>query len=124
VFFTASRLAGVSSNGGRCLCALCLNGFTPDVRRGAINLSYRNNILDHSLNQRDGTTAKASNNYVLASLTNSTLFVDPSGGNFELMASATEVIDQGVNLGSDVPTDIRGRGRPQGSGYDIGAYER
>ncbi|MFL6047171.1 MAG: carbohydrate-binding domain-containing protein [Propionibacteriaceae bacterium] len=100
------------------------NGFTPDVRRGAINLSYRNNILDRALNQRDGTTAKASDNYVLASPTNSTLFVEPSGGNFELKASATEVVDQGANLGSDVPTDIRGRSRPQGSGYDIGAYER
>jgi parallel beta-helix repeat protein len=103
---------------------LWANGFTPDVRRGAINLSYRNNILDRPLNLRDGTTAKSSNNYVLSSPTNSSLFIDASSGNFELNASATKVIDQGANLGSDVPTDLRGQARPRGSGYDIGAYER
>ena len=32
-------------------------------------------------------------------------------------------IDSGVSLGSAVTTDMAGKGRPSGSGYDIGAYE-
>jgi hypothetical protein len=62
-----------------------------------------------SLNLGDGTTAKATNNYLLTNPTNSAHFVAASGGNFELKASASQVIDQGTNLGSDVPADIRGK---------------
>jgi hypothetical protein len=32
-------------------------------------------------------------------------------------------LDAGADLGDSVPTDIEGRKRPQGGGYDVGAYE-
>jgi parallel beta-helix repeat protein len=52
------------------------NGFAPDVRRDASNLEYRGNILDRPLLLRDGTSARASDNYVLATPTDGHVFVD------------------------------------------------
>jgi hypothetical protein len=39
------------------------------------------------------------------------------------LKSGSGAINTGSNLGSDVPTDRLGVARPQGAGYDIGAYE-
>ena len=50
------------------------------------------------------------------------LFVDAPGNNYQLSATSP-AIDTGETR-SDVPTDILGISRPQGAGYDIGAYER
>ena len=51
------------------------------------------------------------------------IFVDPSNGNFHLQKSSP-AINAGANLSSSgVATDILGIARPQGSAYDIGAYE-
>jgi Right handed beta helix region/Pel9A-like, right handed beta helix region len=49
------------------------------------------------------------------------LFVDPANNNYQLKAGSP-VIDDGTAL-TAVPTDIVGVTRPQGSGYDVGAYE-
>ena len=49
------------------------------------------------------------------------LFVDPAGADFHLR-SGSAAIDKGLSL-TDVPTDRDGISRPQGSAYDIGAYE-
>lgn len=49
------------------------------------------------------------------------LFVDPAGGDFQL-ASGAAAIDAGQDVGVDV--DIESTPRPQGAGYDYGAYER
>lgn len=49
------------------------------------------------------------------------LFVNPVDPNFQL-APASPAIDAGTWL-SNVPTDMLGVARPQGLGYDIGAYE-
>src|SRR6266498_3125600 len=46
--------------------------------------------------------------------------VDPASYNFRLQASSL-AIDSGVAV--PVPTDHEGRTRPQGNGYDVGAYE-
>jgi hypothetical protein len=46
--------------------------------------------------------------------------VDPASYNFHLQASSL-AIDSGAVV--PVPTDHEGRPRPQGGGYDIGAYE-
>jgi hypothetical protein len=51
------------------------------------------------------------------------LFVDNTNGNFHLLPSS-----QPINIGTSlvntvVSFDIEGVSRPQGSGYDIGAYE-
>ena len=50
------------------------------------------------------------------------LFVDAVGNDYELSASSP-ALDTGETR-ADVPTDIVGVARPQGSGYDVGAYER
>lgn len=49
------------------------------------------------------------------------LFVNAAGGDFHLQAGSP-LIDRGVAL-SMVPSDYDGKARPQGSGYDIGAFE-
>jgi len=49
------------------------------------------------------------------------LFVDAANGDFHLQASSP-AINAGTAL-AEVTTDILGAGRPQGAGYDIGAYE-
>ena len=98
------------------------NGFTPDVRRAAVNLAYRNNILDRPLNLRDGTSAATGSNYVLAAPGDGGIFVDAAGGDFRPKASAGQVVGRGQNLGADVPTDAAGRRRPSGA-YDIGAFQ-
>lgn len=100
------------------------NGFTPDVRRNAINLEVRNNVLDRPLNLRDGTSATQSGNVVLAAPDDGSLFVDAAGGDFHLAAGAAAAIDQGGDLGGAVPADFEGDPRPQGAGPDVGADER
>jgi hypothetical protein len=51
-------------------------------------------------------------------------FVDPASGDYRLVAGDTMLIDQGQNLaGVGVTTDKDGLARPQGTAYDIGAYE-
>ena len=50
-------------------------------------------------------------------------FVNPGADNFQLLITSP-AIDAGVGLGSLNPSDMNGNPRPQGAGYDIGAYER
>jgi parallel beta-helix repeat protein len=50
------------------------------------------------------------------------LFVDAGNDDYELSA-ASPAVDTGETR-DDVPTDIVGVARPQGAGFDIGAYER
>jgi len=50
------------------------------------------------------------------------LFVDVSNGNFSIQ-SISPAIDAGVDLGSPYKQDKNAVSRPQGSGWDIGAYE-
>jgi hypothetical protein len=49
-------------------------------------------------------------------------FVDPGNRNYRLNANATPV-DAGVDLSGIVDDDRDGVPRPQGAGYDVGAYE-
>jgi parallel beta-helix repeat protein len=98
------------------------NGFTPDVRVAAENLQYRNNILDRPLNLRDGTTALESNNFVLTSPSDGSVFADAAANDFHLSAGAAP-IDQGMDLAADVPLDFEGDPRPSGGGFDCGADE-
>jgi len=50
------------------------------------------------------------------------LFVDAGADDYQL-AATTPALDTGETR-ADVPTDIVGVGRPQGAGFDVGAYER
>ena len=125
---TRSADAGISAidtvNGKVINNTLWGNGFTPDVRVGARNLVYRNNILDRPLNLRDGTQARTGRNLHLASPRATGLFVRARRGNFRLRASARRAIDRGAAVGRLVRVDRDGRRRPQGRRVDIGAYER
>jgi hypothetical protein len=53
-------------------------------------------------------------------------FVDPAAGNYQL-ATGSAAIDSGIVSSSSllptVATDLLGAARPQGAGYDMGAYE-
>jgi hypothetical protein len=64
---------------------------------------------------------QSSNTTVDHNLTSDPLFVDPATNNFKLQA-ASPAIDGGVTL-SEVQDDYAKVPRPQGSAYDIGAYE-
>ena len=79
-----------------------------DVRN---NISYQNGVDVYT-----GRLGVGSNN-----LTTDPRFVNPPTGDFHLQSSSP-AIDAGLTL-SEVPTDFDGVSRPQGSGYDIGAYE-
>lgn len=50
------------------------------------------------------------------------LFVNAAAEDFRLRETASAAIDQGLSLEA-VPIDITGTPRPQGTGYDLGAYE-
>jgi parallel beta-helix repeat protein len=49
-------------------------------------------------------------------------FVNLATFDFHLAANSP-LIDEGYNLGSLVPNDFDGHTRPQGAGFDVGAYE-
>jgi hypothetical protein len=50
------------------------------------------------------------------------IFVNPAADDFHLLPSSP-AIDKGITL-SNVLDDFEGKPRPQGNGYDMGAYER
>lgn len=52
-----------------------------------------------------------------------TNFVNAAGNNFALTGPPNPAIDRGTDLGSPFDTDINNTPRPQGSTWDIGAYE-
>jgi hypothetical protein len=80
-----------------------------------------NNLVTHNLMERDGATASLAGNLQNQPLS---LFVDGSGGDLHLAATATVAIDQGVSVVSGLSDDdIDGDPRPIGSGRDIGADE-
>jgi hypothetical protein len=78
----------------------------------------RNNIVCNSA----GTNLSVMTQNVSNNLTASCpAFANAAGTDFHL-ASGSIAIDQGTTL-AEVPTDKDGVTRPQGSAYDIGAYE-
>jgi hypothetical protein len=97
------------------------NGFTPDVRRYARGLVYRNNILDRPLNLRDGTAARTGGNLVLRTPREAGLFAGAARGDLHLRATARRAIDRAPpGLARD---DLDGVRRPSGRRPDIGADE-
>lgn len=66
-----------------------------------------------------GSPDRVSNNLV----TGSSVFVDAAGGDYRL-ASSSAAVDAGLDLRSaGLVEDRRGVSRPQGAGFDVGAYE-
>jgi len=90
--------------------------YVADSSAGAI---VRNNIVYG--NAGGDITDGGSNTTLSHNLTTDSKFVNPAAGDFHL-TSGSPAIDAGVSL-ADVPTDFDGTPRPQGSGYDMGAYE-
>jgi hypothetical protein len=80
-----------------------------------------NNLVSHSLRERDGASASLAGNLEDVPLS---LFVDGTGGDLHLASTATAAIDQGAPLaGGQCDDDIDGAVRPIGLGRDIGADE-
>jgi hypothetical protein len=73
----------------------------------------------------DGATPDVENNLGPTSADNlassADLFVQASAGDFHLKPGSA-AIDQGSDVG--IATDLEGTSRPQGPGFDYGAYER
>jgi hypothetical protein len=84
------------------------------------NLEIKNNIFwgngSNSVNNKAGISFSQSNN-----LTSDPKFANVTSGDFRLQ-SGSPAIDKGVAIGA-VTTDFDGVKRPQGLGYDIGAFE-
>jgi parallel beta-helix repeat protein len=89
-----------------------------DVGSGSTGALLKNNIVYK--NGADiynvGYATGLANN-----LTRDPKFVDPAAGNFSLQATSP-AIDAGITL-IEVRDDFNGVPRPQGTAYDIGAYE-
>jgi hypothetical protein len=51
------------------------------------------------------------------------LFVDPASYDYRIKKIDSEALNNGVTLGSTYNVDRNGATRPQGSGWDMGAYE-
>jgi len=81
----------------------------------------KNNIINNSAVNTIGDLSGTSSNVISNNLLINPLFVNPGSGNFSLQ-SGSPAIDAGVIL-TEVASDIAGTPRPQGTGYDIGAFE-
>jgi hypothetical protein len=80
-----------------------------------------NNLVSHNLREREGASAFLVSNLDNASLS---LFVDGTGGDLHLAATATDAIDQGVSVAPGLcDDDFDGHTRPIGAARDIGADE-
>jgi len=96
------------------------------VDSGVTNINLVNTIsTGHGGGQNIVNNAGASVTQA-AVLTTNPGFVDVALDDYHLAPTASTAINQGVTpagLTTDVPTDRDGVPRPQGAGYDIGAYE-
>jgi hypothetical protein len=78
-----------------------------------------NNLVSHNLMERDGASATLAGNLENAPLS---LFVDGSGGDLHLAASASAAIDPGVSIASGMSNDDFD-GAPRDANPDLGADE-
>jgi parallel beta-helix repeat protein len=108
-----------SSHGAIDIGGDSLDGFSAD--HNAVTDRFTTNGGDSvlSLSEWRGETGNDGNSFVSAS---SNLFENPGGDDYSL-SSSSPAVDAGEML-ADVPADLLGVARPQGAGFDIGAYER
>jgi hypothetical protein len=78
-------------------------------------------VIANNISYQAGAGISAGGHTVLRNLTTDPSFADATGGNFSLQKGSA-AIDAGETL-REVTIDFRGVRRPQGAGYDIGAYE-
>jgi len=87
----------------------------------AVSTVIRNNILYRGPSTGSPISGNGLGTVQSNNLTTDPSFVDAANGNFTLQASSS-AINAGTDLSSVFTTDIAGVARPQGSGWDIGAY--
>jgi parallel beta-helix repeat protein len=106
------------SRGSIDICSACLTGFTSNR-----NVVMDRFVIDGGSNmtraQWQAATGQDANSVVAVP---SALFVNTAGNDYRL--SATSPALDVAEARADVPTDLVGTKRPQGPGFDIGAYER
>lgn len=98
--------------------ALIRNNISAGNRGAAISVESTSTVIeDHNLfyGATNGLTPSAT------TILTDPLFIDPLGGNFRLQARSL-AIDKGASIAAG-STDLDGKSRPQGKGWDIGAYE-
>jgi len=108
-----------SSHGAVDISGDSLDGFNAD--HNAVTDRFTTNGGDSVLSLSDwrSATGSDSNSFIASS---SGLFTNPGGDDYSLTPTSP-AIDAGETL-ADVPNDLLGVARPQGAGFDIGAYER
>ena len=93
---------------------------------------HYNTVYECDLIPGNGASAETSNN-IVATTANSGNFVDAANGDFHLVAgsvyidagSFNNIFDDFFDLyGIDITKDFDGVSRPQGSAFDLGAFER
>lgn len=103
-------------NGAISICATCLPGMVSD--HNAVVGRFEN---DGTVVDLPTWRAQTGNDAASMVATDADLFTDPANGDLTLRAGAP-AIDHGDPLGAP-DVDIAGTPRPQGAGFDIGAYE-
>ncbi len=97
------------------------NGYGIDIDASSTGGVVRNNISTN--NRSAGINNLASGTIISNNMTSDPQFANPTGNDFRLQ-SGSGAIDIGLDLSSiGISVDITGVTRPQGSGFDIGAYE-
>ncbi|HUR31441.1 MAG TPA: T9SS type A sorting domain-containing protein [Saprospiraceae bacterium] len=79
-----------------------------------------NNLTNKLIRSRDGGQGNVSNNVTDAE---ASWFEDVSEGDLHLAFDVSGVVNQGVDLSTEVTDDFDQTSRPQGSAFDIGAHE-
>jgi hypothetical protein len=85
------------------------------------NISYLNSGIYDPAYGCDASSRNICHANTVPNLTTDPKFVNAAGGDLRL-APGSPAIDKGVKL-TEVEQDIVGSARPQGKGYDIGAFE-
>lgn len=105
---------------------------TQGILTASVATVSKNNYIGGVVSPEDGVIAMTKTNcysnatatgYTVAALSTST-FQNITIGSHDLrLASGSSLIDAGVTDATNAPADIIGVSRPQGSAYDVGAYE-
>ena len=108
---------GIRQATGTVTAKNCAVGNATDDFAGTVTMDYIVSDDDHS-----GDCSNYWSNPTAGADDWSSDFTTP-GSNFRLLATATDLIDDGVADLFNEDDDIMDTARPQGSGWDIGAYE-
>jgi len=101
------------------ICPACLTGLDSDFN--AVEDRFTTDGGDSTLTLAQWQAAYGQDAHSVAS-TPDALFTSPATGDFTLLVPTSPALNSGMTL-NEVPFDLVGTSRPQGSAYDIGAYE-